>query len=128
MLIGGLRNAQHFVRLQTQPPLRMVHAIAHREVCIHGALRPIHGLEIEVLEVEMLEAVRRESGLGEHQLQLVSVLECLRPDEDGADRRKLVKGFRVEELASVLGGELKYPAGEVVSDRVAKNARLGLFD
>ncbi len=50
-----LRNPQDLMRLQTQPPLRMLHAVPHRQLRIRQAVRPIHWLQKEMSKSEPLK-------------------------------------------------------------------------
>ena len=78
------------MRLQTQAPLRMLETITDREPSILIALRTVHGLQEEVLKVEVLETFRLGARLREDQLQFVAgtkdkIASGLRADADPVD-------------------------------------------
>jgi len=60
------------MRLQTQPPIWMLHAVLHRQVRIQNAIRPIHWLQKEVLERQIFQSRRIEPLLRKYQLQFAS--------------------------------------------------------
>src|SRR3954447_26245719 len=60
------------MRLQAQPPLRMVQAIPNRRFGIRNTVRSVHRLEIETVELERGVTLRRAVLLREYELQLVA--------------------------------------------------------
>ena len=60
------------MRLQTQSPLRMLHAIPQRQLCICGPIRPVHRLQEEMPEGQPDKIRRTRPRLRIDQLQLVS--------------------------------------------------------
>src|SRR5664279_2822688 len=71
--IGGpLGKTEQFMRLDTQPPARMLQAVPDRERGVPLAVGAIHRLQEEVREVERLEPLRRRGLLRVDQLELVA--------------------------------------------------------
>src|ERR1039458_6862786 len=68
----ALRNPKQLVGLQAQPPARMIEAIRERQRCVQLAARPIHGLQEEMPEGQLLKPLRLRSRLRIDQLQFVS--------------------------------------------------------
>ena len=62
-------NPDDFVGLQTQPPLRMTHAIRDGRLQMLLTIGAIHGLQKEMLEVQLLELLWHRTGLRKDQLQ-----------------------------------------------------------
>ena len=77
-----------------------------------------------LLDIRVLHDLAIDFG---HKSQFSSLLENLGADQDGTDGSKLVKGLRVEKLASVLGWELEDSTREVIADGVAENTRFRLL-
>ena len=63
---------RNLMRLQAQPPLRMLHAISDSQLCIHCAAGPIHRRQEEMPESKRHKLTRIETSLWIHQLQLIS--------------------------------------------------------
>ena len=81
------------MRLQTEPPLRMLQAVIQREPRIRFADGAIHGLEKEPLEVERLKLLRFRARLRKNELQFMSGLDHqfrsrFRADTDPIDARR----------------------------------------
>src|SRR3546814_2469039 len=78
-IIGGLArrggkswNAYVFMGLQAEPPLRMLQAVLNGLFGIGGARRAVHGLQEEMLEVEVGVGFGAGLGLRVDQLELVA--------------------------------------------------------
>src|ERR1700749_1514100 len=65
-------NSHQFVRLEADPPAWMLLAIIDHELGVAVALRPVHRLQEEVLEVEMGEAAGQGFRLRINQLQFLT--------------------------------------------------------
>src|SRR3982750_1422927 len=70
-LLPGLSNSQKLMRLQAEPPARMLETILQRLRGVGLALRSVHRLEKVMPKLEMLVPGRLASHLGKHQLELV---------------------------------------------------------
>lgn len=73
--------------LQTQPPLRMLHAITDCLLRVQEAIRPVHGLQKEVAKLKVNVFFRLHSLLRKDQFQFVSGTlhkgrACFRTDAD----------------------------------------------
>ena len=58
---------------------------------------------------------------------LLRLIEAFRTHKHRSDGSKLIKGLGIEELASGLLGDLKESTGDIISDRVSKDAGRGFF-
>jgi hypothetical protein len=70
----SLRNAQKFVNLKTQAPLRMVEAIPHSKFSVGSAARAVHWLKKEMAERKRLEVSGIGADLRVDQLQFVAAM------------------------------------------------------
>src|SRR5215469_2398781 len=87
-------NAQQFVRLQAEPPLRMLQAIAQGEFGVFLAARAIHRLQEEVLKVQVLEALRLRAFLWKDELQFLARVQNERRARLGAHANPVDAGRR----------------------------------
>src|SRR5262249_28792613 len=69
-------NAEHLVCLEAQPPAWMLQAVAHRSHGILRELRPIHGLQKEMVKRQPFEPFRLRAYLGIDKFELISVAKC----------------------------------------------------
>jgi hypothetical protein len=67
-----LPEPERLVRLNAQTPLRVLKAVFDRRDRIPGYVRPIHGLEKKIIEVECLELLRHGAWLRKYELDLAS--------------------------------------------------------
>src|SRR4051794_12859272 len=66
-------NVQDLVRLQRQPPLRMLQAVRQRQPGVALALGAVHRLQDEMPKIESLVLLRFSARLRKDQLQLVAM-------------------------------------------------------
>lgn len=69
--VASLGNAEHFVGLKAQSPLRMLKAVLHRLRRVQGPIGAIHRLQEEMLEREVLEQVGTSPLLRKHELEFI---------------------------------------------------------
>src|ERR1051325_6775621 len=70
-----LSKTEQLVRLQAEPPLRVHETILNGALRVGDEVRPIHGLQEEVREIERLESLRQRRGLRKHELELIAARE-----------------------------------------------------
>ena len=67
-----LRNPENLMRLQAEPPARVIEAIAERCFRVGVSVRPVHRLQEEMAESKRLKCRRFGVTLRINQFQLVS--------------------------------------------------------
>src|SRR5690606_39145516 len=87
-------NAYVFVGLQAQAPLRMLQAVLHGPFGVGQARGAVHGLQEEVLEIEVGERLGPRVQLRVDQLEFVAALDHYRRAALGADADPVDAGRR----------------------------------
>ena len=67
-----LSKPQQLMRLNAETPARMSQAVGDCVARVRFEARPVHRLEVEILEVELLEQRGIEIGLRENELELAA--------------------------------------------------------
>lgn len=61
------------MRLQAEPPTRMIKAVLQRQLGIALPLRTIHWLQEKLLEIKMSKELWLHTGLGENKFQFAAL-------------------------------------------------------
>ncbi|KAG0930151.1 hypothetical protein G6F31_017114 [Rhizopus arrhizus] len=93
---GKSWNAYVFVGLQTKPPLRVLHTVLDGLFGIGHASRSVHGLQEEMLEIQMREGFGQRIGLRVDQLQFVAAFDDDGRGALGADADPVDAGRRLD--------------------------------